>query len=225
MFDLDTVLALLQHGDSAFPAGGFAFSWGAEGLAADGFLEDAKDLDDLIFNHLVLRWNGMDRVLLERAFRAQDLDAVAAIDLYTETATSSEQMREGSRRAGRALLGVSMRTGGALSSAYRLRIAADERLGHLPPAQALVYRDAGMHADAAQLLSAWTLVTGLVSAATRLGCVGHLEAQKCLKTARGLLVELLAEPCDPDAEPWSFTPVIDIAVSRGPGREVRMFST
>ena len=35
MFDPASALALLQYGDSAYPAGGFAFSWGIEGLAAD----------------------------------------------------------------------------------------------------------------------------------------------------------------------------------------------
>jgi hypothetical protein len=38
------MLAALQFGDSAFPAGGFAFSWGLEGLLADGLLEDADDV-------------------------------------------------------------------------------------------------------------------------------------------------------------------------------------
>ena len=34
LFDRLQTLALLQLGDSAYPAGGFAFSWGLEGLAA-----------------------------------------------------------------------------------------------------------------------------------------------------------------------------------------------
>lgn len=225
MFDTASALALLQYGDSAYPAGGFAFSWGIEGLAADGFLGGPDELDELVAEHLTFRWNSMDRPLLVEAFTAADIEALAAVDRYTEAATPSAQMRDGSRRAGRALLGVSARLGGMLSAAYRGHIAADPRLGHLPVVQAIVYRDAGFELAAAQLVSGWSLVTGLVSAAVRLGTVGHLEAQASLGVARGVLTGLLAEPVPPGTRPSSFTPLIDIAVTRGPSRHVRMFAT
>jgi urease accessory protein len=225
VFDTAAALALLQYGDSAYPAGGFAFSWGVEGLAADGYLDGQQELDELVAEHLTFRWNAMDRILLCRAFRASDLNAVAAVDRYTEAATPSAQMRDGSHRAGRALLGVSARLGRSLSVAYRAMLATDARLGHLPVVQAVAYRDAGFGLEAAQLLSGWTLVTGLVSAAVRLGTIGHVEAQESLAAAREVLDELLAEAPGEDAQPSSFTPLIDIAVSRGPSRHVRMFAT
>jgi urease accessory protein len=225
MFDTGAALALLQYGDSAYPAGGFAFSWGVEGLAADGLLDGHADLDGLVFEHLAFRWNSMDRVLLRRAYIAADLDAIAAADRYTDAATPSAQMRDGSQRAGRALLGVSVRLGGPLSIGYREMLSSDSRFGHLPVIQAIAYRDAGLELDAAQLLSGWTLVTGLISAAVRLGNIGHIEAQQSLKSARAVLEALLAEAVAADVQPSSFTPLIDIAVSRGPSRPVRMFST
>src|SRR3954463_6435236 len=99
MFDTAAALAMLHYGDSAYPAGGFAFSWGLEGLAADGLLDGQGDLEDLVFEHLALRWNSMDRVLLRRAFIAPDIKATALVDRLAEAATPSAQMREGSRRA------------------------------------------------------------------------------------------------------------------------------
>jgi urease accessory protein len=225
MFDAAAALALLQYGDSAYPAGGFAFSWGVEGLAADGYLDGRGGLDGLVRDHLSFRWATMDRPLLCRAFRAPDLNAVATIDRYCEAATPSAQMRDGSHRAGKALLGIAVRLGGPLSTAYRPMVSADARLGHLPIVQALSFRDAGLDLHAAQLLSGWTLVTGLVSAAVRLGTIGHVEAQQSLTAARTVLEQLLAEEPDEDLEPSSFTPLIDIAVTRGPSRHVRMFAT
>lgn len=71
MFDTAAALALLQYGDSAYPAGGFAFSWGIEGLAADGWLADATALDGLIADHLSFRWSSMDRPLLCQAYRGK----------------------------------------------------------------------------------------------------------------------------------------------------------
>lgn len=225
MIDVSTALALMQYGDSAYPAGGFAFSWGIEGLVADGLLDGRQDLDDFIREQLSSRWNSMDRPLLGRAYRAGDLAALATVDRYIETATPSQPMRDGSRRAGRALLGVSARTGGALSIGYRATLADNPRCGHLPVAQAVVYRDAGLELPSAELVSCWTMVNGLVSAAVRLGSIGHVDAQRCLETARHGLAALLAEPIPDDAVPWSFTPLIDIAVSRAHFRATRMFTT
>ncbi|MBR0740666.1 urease accessory protein UreF [Bradyrhizobium liaoningense] len=225
MFDRLQTLALLQLGDSAYPAGGFAFSWGLEGLAADGMLANRAELDRIIADQLERRWASMDRILLRQAFRADDCAAIARVDRLAEAATLSAEMREGSRRAGRALLGVWVKLGGPLSVAYRGLVSSDDRLGHLAVVQAVVGRDAGLGLDAAELVSGWTLVTGLVSAAVRLGVVGHIEAQRSQEAARALLAQLLAETPPADALPASFTPFIDIAVSRGPLRHVRMFAT
>jgi urease accessory protein len=225
LFDRSQTLALLQLGDSAYPAGGFAFSWGLEGLAADDMLANRGELDRIIADQLTRRWASMDRILLRQAFHATDCQAIAGVDRFAEAGTPSAEMREGSRRAGRALLGVWVKLDGPLSVAYRGLVSSDARLGHLPVAQAVVSRDAEFNLDAAELISGWTLVTGLVSAAVRLGIVGHIEAQRSQATARGLLAELLAETPPQDALPASFTPFIDIAVSRGPLRHVRMFTT
>jgi urease accessory protein len=225
MFDTAAALALMQYGDSAYPAGGFAFSWGIEGLAADGLLDGQDDLDAYIAEHLALRWNCMDRPLLGRAYRAADVAALGEVDHFAETATLSLEMREGSRRAGRALLGVSARLGGALARAYRARLSTNEPLGHLPVAQAIAFRDAGLDLPSSEVVSGWTLVNGLVSAATRLGLIGHVEAQHSLDKARGALVQLLASALPQDTIPSSFTPLIDIAVSRGRSRATRLFTT
>jgi urease accessory protein len=225
MLDVPVVLALMQYGDSAFPAGGFAFSWGLEGLAADCELGDREDVDDVIAEHLTFRWQTMDRPLLVQTYRAPDLDAVVTLDRYCTAATLSAEMREGSRRAGRALLGTAARLGGDLSREYQTCLKADGRLGNLPVAQSLAFRDAGLDLEAARLLSGWTLITGLVSAAIRLGLIGHIEAQHSLDMARGRLATLLADTSSDDAMPSSFTPLIDIAISRGPARDLRLFST
>jgi urease accessory protein len=225
LFDRLQTLALLQLGDSAYPAGGFAFSWGLEGLAADGMLANRGELDRIIADQLTRRWASMDRVLLRQAFQAEDCEAIATVDRFAEAGTPSAEMREGSRRAGRALLGVWVKLDGPLSVAYRDLVTSDVRLGHLSVAQAVVSRDADFSLDAAELMSGWTLVTGLVSAAVRLGVIGHVEAQRSQSAARCLLAELLGETPPPDTLPASFTPFIDIAVSRGPLRHVRMFTT
>src|SRR5580700_8769221 len=100
--DPATLLLALQFGDSAFPSGGFAFSWGLEGLAADGLIDDHEDVAEIIAQQLAMRWNTMDRILLGRSHKAPDLKAVISTDLAAEATTLSAPMRAGSRRAGRA---------------------------------------------------------------------------------------------------------------------------
>jgi urease accessory protein len=225
MIDAGAALALLQYGDSAFPAGGFAFSWGVEGLAADGLLGAPADFEDALHDQLVHRWNGMDRLLLRRAHRAPTLAEIAQADRSAEAATPSAPMREGSRRAGRALLGVSARLGHALSLRYREGLDGDAHIGHLPVMQGLVYREADLSLEAAELLSGWTLIAALASAAVRLAIIGHVEAQHIITRERVALRRLLATVPAADAKLSSFTPLADIALSRNPIRNTRMFAT
>ena len=221
--DITALLTALQFADSAFPSGGFAFSWGLEGLAADDLLDDASDVQEIAEEQLIYRWNSMDRILLRRSYAASDVAAVAAVDLQAEAATLSAQLRTGSRRAGRALLGTFVRLGCAAARAYRETTQADPRLGHLAVMQGVVFKASGLSLPMAEMLGSWAVVGSLTSAAVRLGTIGHIEAQQIAISLRPVLTRLLGvDP--PDNTPLaSFTPLTDIAVSRS--RQMRMFAT
>jgi len=223
--DPATQLLALQFGDSAFPSGGFAFSWGLEGLAADGLIDDDEDVAEVIAQQLAMRWNTMDRILLGRAHAAQDLHGVTCADLAAEAATLSAPMRAGSRRAGRALLGVCARLALEGVAEYRDAAADDGRLGHLAVVQGVVFRAAGLPLTVAELLSGWAVISGLTSAAVRLGLIGHIQALKTAGPLRATLAGLLSTPTAVDAELSSFTPLVDIAVTRNTQRDMRMFAT
>ncbi|MBN9508820.1 MAG: urease accessory protein UreF [Alphaproteobacteria bacterium] len=225
MADAAALLLALQFADSAFPAGGFAFSWGLEGLVADGLVTDADDVADVVAQQLTLRWQSMDRVLLVRAHAANDAATQVAVDRLAEAVTFSAPMRAGSRRAGRALLGVCARLGLPAATAYQALAADDARLGHLAVVQGIVYRAAGMTCPMAELVSGWSLISGFSSAAVRLGVIGHVEALRITTALRAALADLLAAPARPAELPASFTPLADIAVMRNHRRDLRMFAT
>jgi urease accessory protein len=217
------LLTSLQYGDSAFPSGGFAFSWGLEGLHQDGLVSTQADVFGFIEDLLLNRWRTFDRIVLHRVYT--DRSALVELDLEVERATWSAPMRKGSRRAGRALLAVSARLGSHAALAYRSVVSGDDRLGHLPVIQGIVWKDVGVPLSHAETLGAWSLVSNLVSAAVRLGIFGHLGAQSLLSEVRDVIIGVLAEQPERDAPLTSFTPVADIALMRHDRRDMRLFST
>ena len=176
----DLLVSILHHGDSSFPSGGFAFSSGLEEFFADQMIKNVAELESFIADLLINRWISFDAVALRRSHAAaSDID-LAEIDRCVEIATLSAAQRAGSKRAGRAVLAVYAKLGSKAVSHYRDRAIADEELGHLPVAQGLAWREAGLPIEAALVMSAWTMVQGVATAAIRLGLIGHLQAQHLL---------------------------------------------
>lgn len=87
MTEAERLLALLQHGDSFFPAGSFAFSWGLETLIADGQVHGADAIGRFVATQLEQRWATFDRVIVAHAHRARDADRLAALDALVEAAS------------------------------------------------------------------------------------------------------------------------------------------
>ena len=217
-------LLALQHGDSFFPSGGFASSWGLETLWAEGRVSDADALERFVDAQLRHRWATCDRPALLAAHRAgDDLEAVAAADAAIDALSLPREMREASRRAGRALLRVHERLGTPNAAAYLQRIADGHAPGHIPAAQGLSWRGAGVDEQSAVLLSAHGLRVSLVSAAVRLGGITHVDAQTILERTRATVAALVRRP--PPEHPSSFTPVADIAMMRHETQPTRLFAS
>ena len=219
------LLVAFQHADSAFPSGSFAFSNGIEGLASLGAPLDRDGLADTIGAILRHRWATADRVALVRAHRAEsDLDAVAAVDFEMEAASVSEPLRNGSRRNGNALLAshVRLRTEGA--SLLQQRIVSGRAFGHLPVVQGYLWRALGIGEGDAVAISGYTVATGLITAAVRLGRIGALEAQTVLRSVLPLVGEHAERPIGLDARLESFLPWVDVAAARNTRAELRLFA-
>jgi urease accessory protein len=223
----DLLIGILHHGDSSFPSGGFAFSSGLEEFYVGQMIQNVADLESLIADLLANRWISFDAVALRRSHAAaSDIDR-AEIDRGVEIATLSAAQRAGSKRAGRAILAVYAKLGSGVVKSYRDRAIADEELGHLPVAQGLAWREAGLPVEAALVMSAWAMVQGLATAAIRLGLIGHLQAQHLLFGMRAQVIAAVQSAADHplDAPLSSFTILSDIALARHERRDARMFIT
>ena len=145
------LLATLQNADSFFPGGGIAFSWGTETLITDGQMKGAEQLAAFVAGQLQQRWAVCDRPALVAAFQADGkMDRVAVIDRELEALTLAAELREGSKRAGAALLTVHERIGTAGAADYRAALRSGYALGHLPVVQGVVWRGTGMDEAAVQ---------------------------------------------------------------------------
>jgi urease accessory protein len=218
------LLVLLQHGDSFFPSGGFASSWGLETLYAERQVRDAATLASFVDGQLRCRWAVCDRAALRRVYQAgENLEAVMEIDEEVEVMSLARDLREASRRAGRALLRVHSQLGTTQAMAYLERIRGGQAYGHVPIAQGLVWRHLTSDVAAAETLAGHLLCVAFVSAAIRLGCVSHIDAQQVLTRAHATLNEVLQLP--PPSDMSSFTPAADIAMMRHEVQEVRLFAS
>jgi urease accessory protein len=146
------------------------------------------------------------------------------IDRLVEAVTLPRELRDGSKRAGSALLSTHVRLATPGSSQYRDAIASGAALGHLPVIQGCVWSALGIAADAASLMSGYLASIGFLGAAVRLGAVGHLDAQRILAALLPLISELASAPPPPIEAVNSFTPAIDIGSTHHEHAEVRLFA-
>jgi urease accessory protein len=222
---LSDLLTILQHADSAFPSGSFAFSNGIEGLAAMNAPLDRSGLRDVVAMFLHHRWATSDRIAVALAHRAgDDFDRLAAIDQAVEAATLAESLRSGSKRNGNALMAAHIRLGTQGAAELRAQTETGKLQGHLPVVQGFVWRARGMSEADAILVSGYSTASGLIAAAVRLGHIGAVEAQAVLAALLPAIAEL-SSPVPPDAEIESFMPWVDAAASRQARAHLRLFAS
>jgi urease accessory protein len=225
MIDEPTLLTALQHADSFFPSGGTAFSWGLESLCSDGHIRSPDDVRGFLIGQLRHRWAACDRPFLVAAHMAAEaLDTVADLDRELDAMTLPREMREGSARAGGALLTSHDRLGTPGAGDYRRLVRDGRAPGHLPVVQGLLFARLGLDAATAGALSAHLLSVNVVSAALRLSVISHVDAQRILTATRPLVADLLRAPPPDVAEAGTYAPATDAAVMRHEVQSARLFA-
>lgn len=225
MIDPALLFCALQHGDGQFPGGGFAFSWGLESLQADGMIERRR-FEGYLLGQIEGRWRGLERVLAGHAHRAgDDPAALARIDELADAMTLGETQRLASRRAGGALLLVHAQLETEGAAVYRRLVQAGETHGHLAPMQGFLLGRLGLPLEAALGVALYAMLQAACSAATRLGLISHLDAQRALLALRPVMSRAVAVPLPPLADAAGFAPLSDIAMMRHADGAGRLFAS
>lgn len=224
-----TTLALLkalQLGDSFFPSGANVFSHGLEGLREAGDLRDANDVGRFVEAQLEHRWLCADRVAVCHAVAAApDLTRLLQLDVFVDRSTLVESWRIGGRRLGRSLLRVHSALATPDVAAYSELVRSGAAPGQAAAVQGLIAHASGLCAQEAGALSGYGLALSLVSAALRLGLLGHLDAQRILSRANALLTRLLELPLPALDSFSSWLPEAEIASMRQEARHGRLFAS
>ena len=209
--DAAALVTALRLGDSQFPSGAFAFSWGLEVLCRERRLRSGGLLP-FVQNELEGRWATSDRVFIGRAMMATDTAALRIIDDEADAMAWPSTLREGACRAGEGLLVSHVRIG-TPNSATLLRDCRSGKLrGHLPVIQGALFAALALEERVALGVAAYGFVFGLGSAAMRLGIVGAIEVQQTIASLTPRLAELAEEALPKIAT--SFSPFCEIAMMR-----------
>jgi urease accessory protein len=224
---LKALLTALQLGDSFFPSGSTAQSWGLEELRGAGRIPDAGALEEFLGGQLEGRWASADRVATLAAHAAAAaLDDVGAIDEHVERSTPAAGWRLASRRGGRALLAAHAELGTPGARAYAERVDRDQAPGHACVVHGLVAAGSGLGAGEAAALSGYGVAVAVVSAALRLGIVGHRDAQRLLAGQRDRIARLAVAPAPALLDAMSaWVPEAEIAAMRHEARRGRLFAS
>ncbi|WP_416900164.1 MAG: urease accessory protein UreF [Minwuia sp.] len=219
---MNALLQALQHADTAFPNGGFAFSQGLEGWSSEGGRPSPEALFTFIAQQISHRWACADRLALLRAHAAGDLAQTAVIDAAFDRTQTVAVLAEGSRRNGRALLASHRRLGTRGADEFARMVAAGGTPGHLPVVQGAMWRAVGMDPETAVLASAYAFASGQIAAAIRLNLIGAIAGQGLLSRLLTVIEESAAS--EPPEDYCGFTPFAEIAAMRGATGESRLFS-
>jgi urease accessory protein len=226
---MDSFLSLLQFADGLFPAGAYAHSFGLEYYVQSGGVNDAAGVEEFLRAYLEGSAAPTDAVAALCAWRAaqvEDLAACIVLDETLDALKSVSELRDASRQMGRQTLRVANHLPGLhhLLADFGEAVGDELTPGHHP----VVFGIMGgvMAWPPTEMAAAYLHSTSaaLVGAALRLMPLGQLVGQRMLWDIRPLIATLAAEvQGKTQADMWTFAPSLKIACMRHAMLDARLF--
>lgn len=226
--DFSWLAGLLQMGDSFYPTGSYAHSFGLEGLVQENVIRDRASLRDFLSHAALPALRHSELPLATHAWRAfggPHWDDVGQLCRLSSALKTAPEARAASESVGRqrAELAASLRAA-PLAQEFIRRAAAESWPHAAAISAALEGRVAGAPLQAVLFGHAYGSLVSLVSAAMKLLRLGQNAAQSLLveHLARVPEISLAAADTPRDEIGW-FNPWLDIASSRHETADARMF--
>jgi urease accessory protein len=220
--------AMLQAGDSFYPTGSYAHSFGLEGLVQSGIVRDQATLREFIFRSLLPALRQTELPLAIHAWRAltenkwEDVGDVCELSAALKTSVEARQAADNIGRQ-RAELLAALRPSLRVKT-YLERAAAGR--WSFSPAVSVALEGVTSGAPLAAILSAivYAALSATISAAMKLLRLGQNASQALLTAALAEVPALLEAAGNvPFDEIGWFNPWLDIAAARHEIADSRMF--
>jgi urease accessory protein len=228
--DASSLLIALQYGDGAYPAGGYAHSWGLETAVAEGHVTDSATLADAcrsLLWHQIGPTDAVAAVACAAAATRHDLAAFVEVDQRLSATRAVRETREASQRVGRRMLDTAA---AAEQQPWLQSLRACVRDGRSPGNHACVLGAvaglSGIGPEQAAMLMLWTATGGFLNAGLRLLRVTHDDIQAILVALRPLLEQLAVAAVEADpSEIAGAAPQFEIWAMRHEVATVRLFAS
>lgn len=222
-------LAMMQLSDSFFPTGSFTLSHGLETLIQTGKIQSAEDVKIFLQLLLLNKVGVTDVVALLHSYRgSQDgnLSVVKQADeqLFAQTAIAGSRSTQ--IKSGRALLMMisSTRSDKRLDVLNREVTRGNIHCLH-PVIFGAIAPIVGLNERDTVLAFLHSLVTSILSAAIRLGVLGHIKTQQILLQLAPDIEQVWTTAQSMKlSQMWSCTPSIDIAQMQHSKLPQRLFA-
>lgn len=222
------MLGLLQAGDSFYPTGSYAHSYGLEGLVQAGVVRDRPTLREFLLRSVLPALRQTELPLAVQAWtalEAGDWARVGEICVLSSALKTAKEARIASENIGRqrAELMANLR-GDATAQEFIRRAAAAGWPCSAAVSAALEGRALGAPRAAVLAGLSYATLSGLVAAAIKLLRIGQNAGQTLLTEAlREVPAAIAAAEQVPFDEIGWFNPWLDIAAARHETADARMF--
>ena len=228
--DARWLVGLLQAGDSYYPTGAYAHSFGLEGLVQAGMVKDRATLRAFVFFSVLPALRQAELPLAAHAYAALDPVApdwakVGELCVLSNALKSAKETRTATENIGRqrAELAAALH-GHPLAKEYLERAAAGGWPFSAAISTALEGRVLGAPREAVLAGVMYATISGLLAASMKIMRIGQNASQSLLTEALNQAPEIIsAASVVPMEEIGWFNPWLDIAAARHETADGRMF--
>lgn len=222
------LVGLLQAGDTFYPTGSYAHSFGLEGLVHEGVVRDRATLREFLFRSALPALRHAELPLAAhawRAFEVPDWKRIGELCVLSSALKTAREARLASENIGRQRAELAAGLRGAPLAQEFVRRAAENAWPHSSAiAAALEGRVLGAPLDAMLAGLAYATLASLISAAMKILRLGQNGAHSLLTEALAEIPGLVAAAqTTPRDEIGWFNPWLDIAAARHESADARMF--